>query len=403
MKVYLVGGAVRDKLLGLPVADRDWVVVGASEEEMLAQNYQRVGKDFPVFLHPETKEEYALARKERKTGKGYGGFDFETGREVSLEEDLSRRDLTINAIAQDLQGGIVDPYGGRSDLAHRKLRHVSPAFREDPLRILRVARFYARFYHLGFEVDLATQALMHEMIEASALQELVADRLWVEFAKGLSERSPQAFVGCLLETGALESLLPALAKSLQATDNYALGEPNTLKRIKSALQTSEQHCLSVDERWAVLCHAVGFTARPRNLLLSPPEKVENPDVARLCETVKAPKLASRLAVAANVLLPSLLAANRLKPDYILQLLELCDAFRQSSLLEPLMRIANSINATSPDQPSGNLCASVFLLDCQRVCLAIDSAAFARHGLEGAEVGEAIRVARKIAIAELLKE
>lgn len=403
MKVFLVGGAVRDQLLGLPVADRDWVVVGASEEEMLAQGYQRIGKDFPVFLHPETNEEYALARKERKTGKGYGGFEFETDQEVSLEEDLSRRDLTINAMAQDSQGGIIDPYGGRSDLAHRKLRHVSSAFSEDPLRVLRVARFYARFYHLGFEVDLSTQALMREMVKAGTLQELVADRLWVEFAKGLSERSPQAFVCCLLEIGALDSLLPALAKSLQVTDNHALAEPNTLKRIKSVLKNSEQHCLSVEERWAVLCHAVGFTTRPRNLLLSPPESIENHDITELCKTVKAPKLASRLAMAASALLPSLLAADRMKPDHILQLLELCDAFRQSSLLEPLIRITNSINATNPDLPSGNLGASVFLLDCQRVCLAIDSSAFARHGLEGAEVGEAIRVARKIAIAELLKE
>src|SRR5690349_14964243 len=200
MRVYEVGGAVRDALLGLPVRERDWVVVGASADELIAQGFRRVGKDFPVFLHPRTGEEYALARTERKTAPGYTGFAFDAAPTVTLEDDLKRRDLTINAIARTEDGKLVDPWSGRADLEARVLRHVSPAFSEDPLRVLRVARFAARF---GFAVADETMALMRALVEAGELAELVPERLWQELARGLMETMPSRMLSVLRACGAL--------------------------------------------------------------------------------------------------------------------------------------------------------------------------------------------------------
>src|SRR5690349_3835763 len=194
MRIYLVGGAVRDSLLGVASADRDHVVVGATPEQMRAQGYRPVGKDFPVFLHPETQEEYALARTERKTGRGYHGFAFHADPSVTLDQDLQRRDLTINAMAEDEDGRIVDPFGGQRDLADRVLRHVSPAFVEDPVRILRVARFAARYAPLGFEIADETRALMRQMVEAGEADHLVPERVWAETRRALAEPQPSAFV-----------------------------------------------------------------------------------------------------------------------------------------------------------------------------------------------------------------
>lgn len=205
MQTYLVGGAVRDYLLGLPVKDRDWVVVGADAQTMLAQGFQPVGKDFPVFLHPETHEEYTLARTERKTAKGYVGFSFHADKDVTLEQDLMRRDLTINAMAQDADGKIIDPFGGQRDLAAGILRHVSPAFAEDPVRILRTARFAARY---RFEIAEETIKLMRQMVENGEADALVAERVWQEFAKGLMEKNPRKMIEVLRECGALKVLLP---------------------------------------------------------------------------------------------------------------------------------------------------------------------------------------------------
>jgi len=207
MQTYLVGGAVRDSLLGLPVRDRDWVVVGADAETMLAQGFLPVGKDFPVFLHPDSREEYALARTERKTAKGYTGFAFHADKDVTLEQDLMRRDLTINAIAQSSDGLIIDPFGGEADLRRKILRHVSPAFAEDPVRILRTARFAARY---GFEVAEETMCLMRQMVEAGEADALVAERVWQELAKGLMEKQPRRMFEILRECGALKVLLPEI-------------------------------------------------------------------------------------------------------------------------------------------------------------------------------------------------
>ena len=203
MKIYLVGGAVRDKLLGLPVKDRDWVVVGATPEDMLELGYQQVGKDFPVFLHPQTKEEYALARTEKKTGLGHTAFSIDAAPTVTLEEDLLRRDLTINAMAEDSEGHLIDPYGGQEDLKNKILRHVSPAFSEDPLRVLRVARFSARFAHLGFEVAQETLLLMQHLVNNNELSSLTAERVWQEVRRAIGEITPAFFFLTLRECYAL--------------------------------------------------------------------------------------------------------------------------------------------------------------------------------------------------------
>ena len=210
MKVYLVGGAVRDELLGIPVRERDWCVVGATPEQLEAEGYRPVGKDFPVFIHPDSGEEYALARTERKTGAGYHGFAFHAAPDVTIEEDLQRRDLTINAIARDDDGSLVDPFGGAADIEKRTLRHVSDAFSEDPVRVLRVARFAARFSGLGFDVAAETLALMREMVDSGEVDALVAERVWKETASALAEDQPQVYFEVLRRCGALTRVFPEI-------------------------------------------------------------------------------------------------------------------------------------------------------------------------------------------------
>ena len=210
MKVFLVGGAVRDQLLGLPVNERDWVVIGETPESLLSQGYQAVGRDFPVFLHPETREEYALARTEKKQGVGYYGFICNANPAVTLEEDLARRDLTINAMAKDNEGRVIDPYHGQEDLKHKVLRHVSDAFIEDPVRVLRVARFIARFHHLGFTIAPETRRLMQHMVREGELAYLVAERVWQEWQRSLSEPNPEYFITTLRDCGGLSVVLPEI-------------------------------------------------------------------------------------------------------------------------------------------------------------------------------------------------
>ncbi|STZ75881.1 multifunctional CCA addition/repair protein [Bergeriella denitrificans] len=264
MKTYLVGGAVRDALLGLEVKDRDWVVVGENAESMAARGFQPVGRDFPVFLHPQTHEEYALARTERKTAKGYAGFVFHAGKEVTLEQDLLRRDLTINAMAQDSDGRIIDPYGGRQDLEHGILRHVSPAFAEDPVRILRIARFAARY---GFEIAPETMALMKNMVANGEAEALVAERVWQELAKGLMERAPRRMMEVLRECGALKVLLPevdALFGVPQRADYHP--EIDCGIHTLMVLQCAADMGLSLPERYAALLHDLGKALTPPDIL-----------------------------------------------------------------------------------------------------------------------------------------
>ncbi len=222
MQTYLVGGAVRDQLLNLPVKERDWVVTGASTEDMLALGYKQVGKDFPVFIHPSSGDEYALARTERKTSKGHSGFIVHSSPEITLQEDLLRRDLTVNAIAQDENGNLIDPYNGRQDLQNRLLRHVSPAFSEDPLRVLRVARFAAKFKHLEFKVDASTLQLMRSISESGELQTLSVERIWQETLRALESKNPEVYFLTLLSCGALQVLLPEMAGELGDQDKQKL-------------------------------------------------------------------------------------------------------------------------------------------------------------------------------------
>lgn len=248
MEIYQVGGAVRDRLLGLPVTDHDWVVVGASVAQMLALGYLPVGKDFPVFLHPQTHEEYALARTERKSGHGYAGFKFHAAPDVTLEQDLLRRDLSINAIAEDDQGNLTDPYGGQRDLRNRLLRHVAPAFAEDPLRVLRAARFLARFYRLGFSIDPETLALMGQLSRSGELQALSAERVWKETERALTEANPEQYFITLSRCGALQQLMPELAAALPDSSHAESGLAPLIAA--TALSTQAQ------VRWSVLCSTI---------------------------------------------------------------------------------------------------------------------------------------------------
>lgn len=264
MNVYLVGGAVRDQLLQYPSIENDWVVVGSSPEQMTDKGYLPVGKDFPVFLHPETKEEYALARTERKTGKGYTGFAFHTDNSVTLEEDLGRRDLTINAIARDENGEFVDPYNGKDDIEKRILRHVSPAFAEDPVRVLRVARFAARYAHLGFVVADETTALMQSMVADGEVNHLVAERVWKEMSRALAERTPRVFIDVLKSCGALKVIIPELDRLFGVPQPPAHHpEIDTGLHSLLALQRAVKLSDAPEVRCAALLHDLGKGVTPQ--------------------------------------------------------------------------------------------------------------------------------------------
>lgn len=272
-QIYLVGGAVRDQLLNLPTQDRDWLVVGTTSKDLLEQGYQQVGKDFPVFLHPQTKEEYALARTEKKVGSGYTGFICDFSPHISLEQDLIRRDLTINAIAQDKNGKFYDPYGGIEDIQNRQLRHISPAFAEDPLRVLRVARFAARFHYLGFSIADDTLKLMRQLVQQGELSQLTAERVWLETEKALQEKNPEIYFQVLSKVGGLKILFPEL-EALQGVPNPIKHHPeknsflHTMLVLQQTVLLTEQHS-SADKihlRFAAICHDLGKALTPKEIL-----------------------------------------------------------------------------------------------------------------------------------------
>jgi len=311
-------------------------------------------------------------------------------------------------MARSADGLLIDPYGGQEDLAKRCLRHVSQAFSEDPLRVLRAARFYARFHHFGFDIAESTFALMQKLSASGELLALAPDRLWVEMSKGLSELAPHAFIECLYRCGALASLMPELDKQFGSVDPLANAEQKIGQRILAALKHAALQKLNIEERWGIVCHALdadalGASAGPRNLLLNPPASFEAPRTLDVCKRFCATKQAKRISLALNGLLPSMLNADRLKPDYILQLLEGCDAFRESSMLESVVRAAQSINATDPDNPSGQMGAITLLFEAQRRCKELDAKQYVDAGLKGEEIASAMRDARKIIIKDLLAE
>ncbi len=340
MKIYLVGGAVRDQLLGLAIKDRDYLVVGSTPEQLLAQGYQSVGKDFPVFLHPKTKQEYALARTERKQGQGYTGFACYFAPDVTLEQDLLRRDLTINAMAQDEQTGeIFDPYGGQQDLQQRQLRHVSAAFIEDPLRVLRVARFYARFYPLGFTVAAETKGLLQQLVQQGELQHLTAERVWQETARALQEATPAAYFELLQEVGALEVLMPELAK-LWGIPNPPKWHPEIDTGIHSLLVLSQAALLSdrLDVRFAALCHDIGKGETPVEHWPSHHghETLGLPRINELCQRLRIPNDCKDLALLASEYHQLIHKALELRPVTLQKLFDGIDLWRKPERLELLL-------------------------------------------------------------------
>ncbi len=401
MRIYLVGGAVRDELLGLPVRERDWVVVGATPEQMTAQGYRPVGKDFPVFLHPQTAEEYALARTERKTGPGYHGFSTRFSPDVTLAEDLSRRDLTVNAIAKDPDTGeFIDPCGGAKDLEARLLRHVSPAFIEDPLRVLRVARFAARFESLGFRVAAPTASLLQQMSASGELATLVAERVWQETQKALTTPSPAQYFRVLRQTGALAVVFPEI-DALFGVPQPAAWHPEIDTGVHVLMVLEQATALSTDPvvRFAALTHDLGKGQTPTDQW---PRHVGHEarsvaGVDALCDRLKIPneyrELARHVARHHGVVHN----AQQLRAGTLLELLETVDAFRRPERFESFLLacMADMRGRTGFEQrpyPQADYLRSV---RSAAASVSVDRSHLA--GLTGAEIGERVRRARLAAI------
>jgi tRNA nucleotidyltransferase (CCA-adding enzyme) len=337
MQTYMVGGAVRDALLGLPVNDRDWVVVGATPQQMIDGGYLPVGKDFPVFLHPQTREEYALARTERKTARGYHGFAFHADPGVTLEQDLARRDLTINAMAQDDAGRVIDPFGGRADLERRVLRHVTDAFREDPVRILRLARFSARF--ADFTIAPQTLALMREMVEAGEVDALVAERVWQELARGLMEPRPSRMLEVLRECGALVRLLPEVDRLWgvpQRADYHP--EVDTGVHLMMVLDMSARLAAPLAVRFACLTHDLGKGTTPPEIL---PRHIGHEErsarlLKKVCERLRVPTDCRELADVVAREHGNIHRSGEFGAAALVRLLERCDAFRKPQRFEMVL-------------------------------------------------------------------
>ncbi len=405
MKIYLVGGAVRDELLGLPVTERDWVVVGAQPQELIDKGYRPVGKDFPVFLHPQTNEEYALARTERKTGPGYTGFDTRFSPDVTLEQDLERRDLTLNAIAKDSESGaLIDPFGGERDLRARVLRHVSNAFVEDPVRVLRAARFAARFAPLGFTVAPETMELMRDIAAKGELQALVAERVWQEMHKALRMPAPWSFFEVLREANALPIIFPEI--------HALFGVPQPEKwhpEIDAGIHTMmvlEQACrLSSDPivRFAALVHDLGKGTTPPDEW---PRHVAHehrsvPLIEKLCARLRIPNAFRDLAVLVGRHHLVMHKADEVRPSTLLDLLEHLDAFRRPDRVEPFI-LACEADARgrkgleNRDYPQAQLVRRAHAA-ARRVSLA----EAVREGLIGEQIAQRMHQERVAAIKQAL--
>jgi tRNA nucleotidyltransferase (CCA-adding enzyme) len=337
MQIYQVGGAVRDSLLGLPVKDRDYVVVGATPEQMLAAGYRPVGKDFPVFLHPQTQQEHALARTERKTAKGYKGFSIHAAPEVTLEEDLARRDFTINAIAQAEDGSLIDPFHGQQDIQKKMLRHVTDAFSEDPVRILRAGRFLARF--TDFTVAPETLALMRDMVAAGEVDALVPERVWQEVAKGLMEKTPSRMFEMLRDCGALQVILPELARlwGVPQTATYH-PEVDTGVHVMMVIDYAAKQNYSLPVRFAALTHDLGKGTTPAEVLPRHiGHELRSVDLIReVVARLRVPNDCKDLALVVAKFHGKLHAARQMKASTLLQFLEELDAFRQRTRFEDFL-------------------------------------------------------------------
>lgn len=402
MKIYLVGGAVRDQLLNLPVKDRDWVVVGATPKTLLQQGYQQVGKDFPVFLHPDTHEEYALARTERKSGSGYTGFTCYAAPDVTLEDDLQRRDLTINAIAYSAKGEYIDPYHGIDDIHAKLLRHVSDAFSEDPLRVLRVARFAARFAPLGFTIAPETMSLMQEMTNSGELNALTAERVWKETEKALHSQAPQVYFEILHQCGALKILFPEI--------NALFGVPAPKKwhpEIDTGIHTMMVLAMAsrltddIAVRFSALCHDLGKGVTP----------VENwphhhghgptgvPLVEALCQRYRIPNQIRDLAKLAAKYHDHLHRIERMRPSKIIRLFDAIDAWRKPERIDQLAIISEADargrqGAENLPYPQG-----IFFRQAFKIANQVDVKSIVSRGLKGNAIREALTKQREVAIIE----
>jgi tRNA nucleotidyltransferase (CCA-adding enzyme) len=359
MEIYLVGGAVRDALLGLPVKEKDWVVVNSTAEELLQAGYLQVGKDFPVFLHPKSKEEYALARVERKVGLGYTGFTFDASPNVTLEEDLLRRDLTINAIAQKKDGSLIDPFHGKSDLDNKILRHVSQAFAEDPVRILRVGRFAARFAALGFTVAPETTALMKEMVQAGEVDALVAERVWKELERALQEKNPAEFFLVLASCGALSILFPAITQ-----DNI-----NTLQRIASITEDAES-------RFAAVCFGM-----------------DKATLSTLCKRYRVPTDYRESALLVLNYYADYCHAKTLNAEQLLQFLQAADAFRRPERFTRLLQACAAL--------SGEFANSQWLLAVNTAAQNVNIKAVLAEVQSGPQIADLLKQKRLESIKKLI--
>jgi tRNA nucleotidyltransferase (CCA-adding enzyme) len=405
MQTYLVGGAVRDALLGLPLSDRDWVVVGASPQEMIAAGYLPVGKDFPVFLHPETREEYALARTERKTARGYHGFAFHAEPDVTLEQDLARRDLTINAIAQGQDGSLIDPFQGQGDLKNRVLRHVTLAFREDPVRILRLARFAARF--ADFSVAPETMALMRDMVQAGEVDALVAERVWQELARGLMEPKPSRMFEILRECGALARLLPEVDRLWgvpQRADYHP--EVDTGVHLMMVLDMSARLRATLPVRFACLTHDLGKGTTPPEIL---PKHIGHEErsarlLKKVCDRLRIPTECRELADVVAREHGNIHSSGEFGPAAQVRLLERCDAFRKPQRFEMVL-LACECDARGrlgledkPYRQRERLLAA--LTAAQAVATHEIAAQAQQEKIDGPRIGEMIHRARVQAVAAL---
>ena len=347
MKVYLVGGAVRDQLLGLPVKDRDWIVVGAVPATLLSLGYQQVGKDFPVFLNPKTKEEYALARTERKSSAGYTGFICDFSPTITLEQDLIRRDLTINAMAQSEDGEIIDPYGGKQDLENRILRHISPAFSEDPLRVLRVARFAARYHSLGFKIASETLSLMAELTQSGELQHLTAERVWLETEKALNEKNPEIYFETLHKTGALRVLFPEI-DALYGVSNPVKHHPEVDSFIHTMLVLEQAVNLTKNNpilnksavRFAAICHDLGKALTPQNILPHHygHEQAGIKPTRTLCKRLKVPSYFQELAEMTCEFHTHIHKAFELRAETVITLFNRFDVWRKPQRFQEFLQV-----------------------------------------------------------------
>jgi len=404
MNTYLVGGAVRDALLGYPVTERDWVVVGARPQELLDAGYRQVGKDFPVFLHPETREEYALARTERKQGHGYTGFELHCDPDVTLEQDLKRRDLTVNAMARADNGTIIDPYGGQADIERRLLRHVSEAFVEDPLRVLRTARFAARYAHLGFTVAAETLALMGEIVQQDELAHLPAERVWMELERALGERNPEVFITVLRTCGALQLVLPEL-EALFGVPQPERHHPEIDSGVHTLMSLQQAARLSAapEVRFAVLLHDLGKALTPSDEW---PRHIAHEHrgvrlVDSVCRRLKAPNHYRELAL--NVCEYHLLShrALELRGKTLLKLLRATGALRKNEKFEAFL-LACEADARGRRGLEDSLYPQAdYLREAREAATGVKAEQFEGQGLTGRALGQAI-IAEQVRVLERLR-